>query len=98
MSIATTKFMTWSLLAARPIDFAIFFSMGGLWLFGGAFIYFLWRWIVRFEIRTGSTFGQTPGMRKAALERAKPQAKPEQRRNDTDLSHPVAASTALPMS
>lgn len=41
--------MTLSLLAARPIDFAIFFTMGGLWLFGAIFIVLVWRWILRFD-------------------------------------------------
>lgn len=36
-------------VAARLIDYAIFGSLGGLWLFGGLFIVVLYRWIGRFE-------------------------------------------------
>lgn len=37
------------LIAARPIDFAIFGTLGSLWLGGSVFIYVLFRWIFRFE-------------------------------------------------
>ena len=37
------------LIAARPIDFAIFGTLGSLWLGGSVFIYVLYRWIFRFE-------------------------------------------------
>ena len=38
-----------SLLALRFLDVAIFGSMGGLWIFGATFIYFVWRWAIRTE-------------------------------------------------
>jgi len=41
------------LLAVRPIDLAIFFTLGGLWLFGLGFIVVLYRWIRRFEAEGG---------------------------------------------
>jgi hypothetical protein len=37
------------LLAARPIDFAIFGTLGALWFGGAVFIVLLFRWIARFE-------------------------------------------------
>lgn len=37
------------LLALRPLDVAIFAFMGGLWIFGATFIYFVWRWAMRTE-------------------------------------------------
>ncbi len=37
------------LIAARPIDFAIFGTLGSLWLGGSVFIVLLYRWIFRFE-------------------------------------------------
>ena len=37
------------LIAARPIDFAIFGTLGSLWLGGGLFIVVLYRWIFRYE-------------------------------------------------
>ena len=41
------------LLAVRPIDLAIFFTLGTLWVFGAGFIVVLYRWILRFEAETG---------------------------------------------
>ena len=38
-----------SLLALQFLDVAIFGTMGGLWIFGAAFIYFVWRWAMRTE-------------------------------------------------
>ena len=38
-----------SLLALQLLDVAIFGTMGGLWIFGAAFIYFVWRWAIRTE-------------------------------------------------
>ncbi|MBV1859026.1 MAG: hypothetical protein KUG77_11495 [Nannocystaceae bacterium] len=38
-----------SLLALHVLDVAIFGTMGGLWIFGAAFIYFVWRWAMRTE-------------------------------------------------
>lgn len=35
--------------AARPIDVAIFGTLGLLWIFGALFIVALYRWIRRFE-------------------------------------------------
>ncbi|NVB36260.1 hypothetical protein G6O69_00350 [Pseudenhygromyxa sp. WMMC2535] len=37
------------LALVRPIDLAIFGSLGGLWIFGATFIFVLYRWIFRFE-------------------------------------------------
>ncbi len=37
------------LLAARAIDFAIFGTLGGLWIGGAVFIVVLYRWILRRE-------------------------------------------------
>lgn len=42
---------TMSSAAVRPIDLAIFFSLGTLWIFGATFIVLLYRWIIRFEKR-----------------------------------------------
>lgn len=42
--------------STRAIDFAIFASLGGLWLVGAVFIYLVWRWVIRFErTQTGGT-------------------------------------------
>ena len=41
-----------ALMAVRLIDVAIFFSLGGLWIFGAVFIVVLYRWIARFERAT----------------------------------------------
>ncbi len=38
-----------SLLALQVLDVAIFGTMGSLWIFGAAFIYFVWRWAMRTE-------------------------------------------------
>lgn len=38
-----------TLLAVRLIDFAIFGSLGGLWIGGAIFIVLLYRWVLRFE-------------------------------------------------
>ncbi len=43
------KLSVMSLVALRPLDVAIFGTMGGLWIFGAAFIYFVWRWVMRTE-------------------------------------------------
>lgn len=40
------------LLAVRVIDLAIFATMGSLWLGGAVFIYFVWRWVIRYERQT----------------------------------------------
>lgn len=37
------------LLAVRPIDLAIFGTMGALWLGGALFIVLVWRWVIRYE-------------------------------------------------
>ena len=37
------------MLALQLLDVAIFGTMGGLWIFGAAFIYFVWRWAMRTE-------------------------------------------------
>jgi hypothetical protein len=39
-----------SLTALHVLDVAIFGTMGGLWIFGAAFIYFVWRWAMRTEV------------------------------------------------
>lgn len=46
--------MTLALLSVRPIDLAIFASLGGLWIFGALFIFVLYRWIIRFERQNGA--------------------------------------------
>jgi hypothetical protein len=38
-----------SLLAVRPIDLAIFATMGALWVGGAVFIVLVYRWILRYE-------------------------------------------------
>lgn len=82
--------MSLTLLAARPIDFAIFFSMGALWVFGATFIYFVWRWVMRFDSRDGSTFGQTPRMRHDAI------ARDDARRAEAAKARPATAHRPLP--
>ena len=37
------------LLGMRLIDLAIFGTLGSLWVGGAVFIFFLWRWVIRFE-------------------------------------------------
>lgn len=41
--------MTYLAIAVRPIDVAIFFSLGLLWIGGALFIVALYRWIGRYE-------------------------------------------------
>jgi len=48
------------LLAVRAIDFAIFGTLGTLWITGGVFIYFLYRWILRFEAGGRTTDAPVP--------------------------------------
>lgn len=43
-----------SLLALQVLDVAIIGTMGGLWIFGAAFIYFVWRWAARTEAERAS--------------------------------------------
>jgi hypothetical protein len=40
------------LVAVRPIDLAIFASLGGLWIMGALFVYWVWRWVIRYERST----------------------------------------------
>lgn len=78
-----------TLLAARPVDFAIFFTMGGLWLFGAVFIVLVWRWFLRFERREGSSFDPPVEQRRpvppprAKKKRASDHAQP------SGVAHPV---------
>ncbi len=37
------------LLGMRLLDFAIFGTLGTLWLGGAVFVVLLWRWVIRFE-------------------------------------------------
>lgn len=43
------------LAAVRPIDLAIFGSLGLLWIGGLVFIVVLYRWIRRFDAESGPT-------------------------------------------
>ncbi len=57
--------------AVRPIDVAIFATLGLLWIFGGLFIVVLYRWIRRFEREQDSS---GPGVvSRAVVEEAAPE-------------------------
>ena len=62
----------------RPIDVAIFGTLGSLWILGALFIVALYRWIFRFE-REQETGGPTPQPQPSAS--APSEASPEQHRN-----------------
>jgi len=53
------------LLAVRAIDFAIFGTLGTLWITGGVFIFFLYRWILRFEANAKAEDAPVPYARQA---------------------------------
>ncbi len=72
-----------SLLALRPLDLAIFGTMGGLWIFGAAFIVFVWRWAIRTQaerdapvMRADDVPPPPPAPRAMPIETAKPTAQP----------------------
>ncbi len=84
------------LLALRPLDVAIFGLMGGLWIFGAAFIYFVWRWAMRTEeeranpvMRAGDP--PVPPAAPISPRRSKPRA--SESRTDLGSGLPNPAST-----
>lgn len=67
------------LLGMRLIDLAIFGTLGSLWVGGAFFLYFLYRWVIRFERDGGSPPAQLepePVAPSVHPESARPQARP----------------------
>jgi len=75
------------LLAVRAIDLAIFGTLGGLWVFGAAFIYVLYRWIARYERENGVDGGASA--RPAPV--SKPAVAKEPRAHDLAVGAPARA-------
>ena len=75
------------LLAIRAIDLAIFGTLGGLWVFGAAFIYVLYRWIARYERENGVDGGASAQSAKVA----KPAVVHEPRRRELTVGAPARA-------
>jgi hypothetical protein len=83
------------LLAVRPLDLAIFGTMGGLWIFGAAFIYFVWRWAARTEEERANPVmraGDPPVPPAAPLAPRAPKARPA-KADDLGSALPNPAST-----
>lgn len=77
-----------SLLALRFLDVAIFGSMGGLWIFGATFIYFVWRWAMRTEEERSKPqmqAGDPPVPPAAPLQTSAPKASTAPSESSTDL-------------
>ncbi|MCR9166063.1 MAG: hypothetical protein ACE37F_17510 [Nannocystaceae bacterium] len=83
------------LLAVRPLDLAIFGTMGCLWIFGAAFIYFVWRWAARTEAERAQPVmraGDPPVPPAAPLATRAPKARPR-KADDLGAGLPTPAST-----
>jgi hypothetical protein len=63
-----------SLIAIRPIDLAIFGTLGALWVGGALFVYLLYRWILRYERAQGS--GDSPDVAKSPVDDAHAPSRP----------------------
>ena len=85
-----------SLLALQVLDVAIFGTMGGLWIFGAAFIYFVWRWAMRTEEERANPVmraGDPPVPPAAPIHQRAPKARPSESSTDLGSGLPNPAST-----
>ena len=84
------------LLALRPLDVAIFGSMGALWVFGAAFIYFVWRWAMRTEEERANQMmraGDPPVQPAAPIQPRAPKARGSESSTELGSGLPNPAST-----